>query len=99
MSTPSTTGEVGEVQTEDTRQVLIVDDDEDFAESLADILESHGYPCGLSRDAESACSVSKDFAADVALVDVRLGSDNGVDLVSQLRQIRPDIPPRMQPSS
>ena len=73
------------------RRVLIVEDDQDFAESLVDVLESHGYPCGVSSDADSACSVVEDFAADVALVDVRLGSENGLNLIAELKEIRPDI--------
>ena len=77
--------------TDGERRVLIVEDDQDFSESLVDVLESHGYPCGVSADAESACSVSKDFEADVALVDVRLGSENGLNLIPELKQIRPDI--------
>jgi len=73
------------------RRVLIVEDDQDFAEGVVDVLESHGYPCGVSSAAESACSVVEDFAADLALVDVRLGSENGLNLIAELKEIRPDI--------
>ena len=74
------------------RRVLIVDDDNDFAESLFDILESHGYVCEVSCATENACSLVKSFDADLALVDLRLGAESGLDLVSDLKQARPDMP-------
>ncbi|KPJ57085.1 MAG: hypothetical protein AMS16_01590 [Planctomycetes bacterium DG_58] len=81
---------LSEVHTNDKCRVLIVDDDEDFAQSLADILQSHGYPCAVAPAAEDACSVDEHFDAQVALVDVCLGTEDGLDLVAELRQTKPD---------
>ncbi|MDX1431586.1 MAG: EAL domain-containing protein [Gammaproteobacteria bacterium] len=73
------------------RRVLIVDDDRDFADSIADLLALEGYevcPAYAVREAEAAI---EGFPARVALIDVRLGTTDGVDLVARLKAIRPEI--------
>ena len=72
-------------------RVLIVDDDAEFAESLADVLESHGYGVAMAHSAEQAGSIIEDFDASVALVDIRLGTNDGLDLLADLKQARPGI--------
>ena len=78
-------------QTREERRVLVVDDDPDFAGSIADILKSHGYCSAVASGAQEALSTIPDFDARVALVDLRLGSENGLNLVSDLKQTRPDM--------
>lgn len=73
------------------RRVLIVDDDRDFVESLQEILESKGYAVATAHDAEMARVVAAKFNVDVALLDIRLGQDNGVDLIASLKQQQPAI--------
>ena len=73
------------------RRVLIVDDDRDFADSVADLLALEGYevcPAYTVREAEATV---QGFPARVALIDVRLGTTDGVDLISRLKGVRPDI--------
>ena len=72
-------------------RVIIVDDDKDFAGSIADVLKSQGYPCAVVLAAEDACQVAERFEAQVALVDVCLGSESGLDLVAELKQTKPDV--------
>jgi len=72
-------------------RVIVVDDDEDFAGSIADVLKSHGYPCAVALAAEDACQVAERFEAQVALVDVCLGSESGLDVVTELKQAQPDM--------
>ena len=77
--------------TGEDRRVLVVDDDRDFAESINDILASHGYRSAAASSAREALAVIPDFDAPVALIDLRLGSENGLNLVSDLKQARPDM--------
>src|ERR1700730_11867887 len=80
-----------------SRAVLIVDDDPNFAESLADILAARGCRVHLAGTAAGAVRMLRDGgdgadAVDVALVDVRLGiAASGVDLLSRLKGDRPDL--------
>src|SRR3954454_24171282 len=73
------------------REVLVVDDDRDFAESIVDVLESQGYTPVLARSVEEAQEVLGHRSARVALIDIRLGSESGVDLLAALRQRRADL--------
>ncbi|MFQ8432605.1 response regulator [Amaricoccus sp. W119] len=70
-------------------RLLVIDDDDDFAESLAKLLSLEGHETRVAQDAASARAVLADWAADVALVDVRLGRDDGVALVGDIRRAAP----------
>ncbi len=72
-------------------RVLIVDDEKDFVRSLKDILESRGYCVGNAHSLKSDCDKIKNFNAEVALLDIRLGQANGIDLIARLREVRPEI--------
>jgi signal transduction histidine kinase len=78
------------------RSILIVDDDIDFAESLADIIAPHGYEILIAETADKALiRVQKaedgGMEVPVVFVDVRLGITSGVDVLSRLRSARPDL--------
>ena len=76
------------------RRVLIVDDDQDFAGSLAALLEMEGYVIAVAHDGAGARARVEAMAAEapgVALVDIRLGREDGVALATELGRIRPDL--------
>src|ERR1700730_12265285 len=73
------------------RRVLIVDDDEDFAESLLDLLEPKGYLAQIAGTADRAHASLRSFDAQVALFDIRLGLASGVDLFATLKAERPEL--------
>jgi signal transduction histidine kinase len=77
------------------RAVLIVDDDIDFAESLADMLEPRGFEALIAGTPDEAVrAIHERHGIDgipVALLDVRLGVASGVDLLSRLCGERPDL--------
>ncbi len=73
------------------RNVLIVDDDWDFAETMAEILEPHGYVAHLACSFQEARDAARNLDIQVALLDVRLGSASGLDLIALLRRDRPGI--------
>jgi PAS domain S-box-containing protein len=71
--------------------ILIIDDDRDFAEGLGDILIPRGYQVDLSYSADTALKHTKEHNIDVALIDIRLGRFNGIDLIPSLKQNSPRI--------
>ncbi|MGR8920905.1 MAG: diguanylate cyclase domain-containing protein, partial [Gammaproteobacteria bacterium] len=73
------------------RRVLIVDDDGDFAESLGENVEILGYEIQLAHNPAAAAQALDEFPADAALLDIRLGHANGVDLIARLTEIRPQL--------
>lgn len=73
------------------RHVLIVDDDIDFAETIADMLEPDGYVVYLAHNFSDALKALDEFTPHVALLDIRLGRDCGTDLISLLQERFPKI--------
>jgi len=67
-------------------RVLVVDDDADFAESLVDLLSHAGHDCAAAAGPHEATDLARSFRPQVALLDVRLGNSNGVDLVPRLKE-------------
>ena len=72
-------------------QVLIIDDDLDFAASLKLILENEDYQPFLAHSEEEALEVVGKNPVDLALIDIRLGQDDGIELLPKLKEIQPDI--------
>jgi signal transduction histidine kinase len=71
--------------------VLVVEDDADFAESLVDLFEPLGFSVVVAPNAASALDALASFRAELALVDVKLGADDGVELVPMLKRRRPSL--------
>ena len=73
------------------RQVLIVDDEADFATSLVDILESREYVVATAIDEHEAVQKVEELGVEVVLLDLRLGQANGIDLMKTLLEMHPDL--------
>jgi CheY-like chemotaxis protein len=71
-------------------RVLIVDDDTDHAESLADVIEMRGHEVQMARTGEEGIRLFRESAFDFVLMDVKLPGMNGVDTFLELRKINPD---------
>ena len=69
--------------------VLIVDDDRDHAESLADVIEMRGHSVQLAYSGEEAIGYFRATDFDFVLLDVKLPGINGVDTFLELKKIRP----------
>jgi two-component system response regulator HydG len=70
-------------------EIFIVDDDADFAESLAEILSAAGHRVTQCHDGESAVRIFRGKAFDITFMDVKLPGKNGVESFFKLRQINP----------
>ena len=71
-------------------RVLIVDDDQDHAESVADILEIHGYGVELAGSGEQGVARFRASDFHIVLMDVKLPGMNGVETFAEFKRIRPD---------
>jgi len=70
--------------------IFIVDDDIDFAESLADIFEMEGHNCEIAHDGEAAIEKFIEREFDLAFMDIRMSGKNGVETFMEIKKIRPD---------
>src|SRR5690606_33909352 len=65
-------------------KLLLVDDDYHVLESMADWLRSQAFEVATASSAPDALRACETSGFDVALVDVRLGKDDGFDLLEQI---------------
>jgi K+-sensing histidine kinase KdpD len=71
--------------------ILLVDDDLAFLKVAQSILHNKGYLPDVARNAEEALHKAKNKSYNLAVLDMLLPDMNGVDLLSSLREIQPDI--------
>jgi two-component system response regulator RegA len=74
----------------DDRTLLIVDDDKPFLTRLARAMESRGFVVDTAESVDEALAKTKAAAPAYAVVDMRLGDGNGLDVVSAIREKRDD---------
>ena len=65
--------------------ILVVDDNLDFADSMADILEARGYPCQTANGALEALNLLKEREFGLVLMDVLMPGVNGVTAFKEMR--------------
>jgi two-component system response regulator RegA len=72
------------------RNLLIVEDDKAFLERLARAMEARGFIVRTSESVADGLAQIARSAPAFAVVDLRLGDGNGLDVVSALKRQRPD---------
>ena len=70
-------------------RVLIVEDDREVRESVADYLASHGYACSQAPDGKAMRAAIAEAAPDLVLLDLRLPGEDGLSLARWLRGNHP----------
>lgn len=70
--------------------LLIVDDDHAFVQRLARAMEKRGFETDTAETIEEAIGKVDRSPPAYAVVDMRLGDGNGLDVVERLRHVRPE---------
>ena len=74
------------------RTYLVVDDNRDFAENLAEILRDGGDEVTLAGDGGEAAALVQGRRFDAILTDMRMRRMGGAELVHEIRRIDPGAP-------
>jgi two-component system, NtrC family, response regulator HydG len=72
-------------------KILVVDDDRDFAESLANVLELGGHRITQVFTGEAAIARLTHDGIDLAFVDIALPKLGGIDALRVVHNLRPGM--------
>lgn len=66
-------------------KILIVDDENDIAELISDILEDEGYETVIANDGKTAIKLVKEENFDLVLLDVMMPDISGTEVCASIR--------------
>ena len=72
-------------------KILLVDDDQSFCASLRRSLERRGYTVNVAHNVDDAITLCEQFTPEMAVVDLKLETRSGLNLIPVLRQRFPNI--------
>ncbi|HVH88939.1 MAG TPA: sigma-54 dependent transcriptional regulator [Terriglobales bacterium] len=70
-------------------QVLVVDDDHSTRTFLESVLHAEGYGCHTATDVESAAALLRQETFHLALLDLYLGTANGLNVLDFVKVLQP----------
>jgi signal transduction histidine kinase/response regulator of citrate/malate metabolism len=73
------------------KRILVVDDNQDAAEIMAELLSGLGHEVRSAYDGPTAVDLARTFRPDVCLLDIGLPVMDGYDLAKALRRV-PELP-------
>jgi response regulator RpfG family c-di-GMP phosphodiesterase len=80
-----------DVKTVRREKMLIVDDSASVRGFLEDLLKEEGYRAVSVSDGDSALDFLRSNVVDLALVDIKMPGQSGIDLLKQVRLLYPDL--------
>lgn len=70
-------------------RVLIIDDNANMRETLADILEEKGYEVATTKTAREGIRAAGKFFFNIHLIDINLPDKTGIELLRDFRSTYP----------
>ena len=77
------------------KRILLVDDNEDARELLAEVLRAFGYDVEMAEDGPTALGKLQTFQADVAILDLGLPVMDGFELARRITETHTAPRPRL----
>jgi CheY-like chemotaxis protein len=71
----------------DVRRVLVVDDNQDAADSLATLLRLWGYDCRVGYDGQNALQTAWEFRPDCLILDINMPGMDGCAVARRVREL------------
>lgn len=83
---------VANVVKENLMRVLLVEDEADIREPLADKLRKQGYTVDSAEDGAAGLFLGREYGIDVGIVDIGLPKLSGIELIRELRKLDKHFP-------
>jgi two-component system, NtrC family, response regulator AlgB len=75
----------------DFMRVLIIDDEKSIRSSTSAALKAEGHQADVADSSTIALAKLQEEACDLALLDLRLGDEDGLDLLPELKRSQPNL--------
>jgi DNA-binding NtrC family response regulator len=75
-----------------SRSVLVVDDDTAILDMVDDLLVDAGFEVRTARSVDHALASAREHEPDAVLTDIQMPGRDGLELLAELRALRPDTP-------
>jgi DNA-binding NtrC family response regulator len=70
-------------------EILVIDDEEGIRKLLATILTEKGYNVDTAANGEEAIRKANEKVYNIALIDIMLPDISGVELLTQIKEVKP----------
>ena len=74
------------------KRILIADDDDDLRQALEQLLELEGFAIAGVPDGRAALGLARSLACDLILLDFVMPGARGLDVLTNLRALLPQVP-------
>jgi len=74
-----------------TEKVLLVDDEQDFLDSLAERMRARGMDVSTATSAEEAIRKAEAESYDAIILDLMMPEMDGIEILKAIKQKRPDV--------
>lgn len=72
--------------------VLVVDDEKEMCDLIADFLGREGYEVETAHSGPAAMARLREQDFDVVVTDLRMAGMDGLDLLREIKRLKPDLP-------
>ncbi len=76
---------------QDSKRILVVDDDMDFREYVSDLLKSRGHTVFKAVNGKEGVEILKNEKVDILLTDMIMPEREGVETIMEVKLIHPHI--------
>lgn len=76
-------------------EILVVDDEADFRQSLSDILEATGYRVNQAEDGQKGVDKVAGQRHKLVIMDIRMPRKDGISALQDIKKLRPELPVMM----
>lgn len=66
--------------------ILVIDDNQKICETLSENFSREGYRCSHATESTAAFSILEKNCIDVVVLDIRLGVENGLEVLSRIKE-------------
>src|SRR5678815_3689014 len=73
------------------KRILIVDDDPSLTEALTGLLRHKGFDVSSAATGAAALDHAEHRQTELVLLDLRLGTESGLDILPRLKALRPEM--------